>query len=59
MALIAVYLYKNKGSYRTHETVEEGEADKSLQEKGDPSEEKQEYFMWFAPTADCSKKGNV
>ncbi|XP_040196770.1 small cell adhesion glycoprotein [Rana temporaria] len=45
MALIAVYLYKHKGSYRTHETVEEGEADKSLQEKGDPSEEKQEYFM--------------
>ncbi|PIO34167.1 hypothetical protein AB205_0125010 [Aquarana catesbeiana] len=45
LALIAVYLYKHKGSYRTNETVEEGEADKALQEKSDPSEEKQEYFM--------------
>ncbi|XP_018426462.1 PREDICTED: small cell adhesion glycoprotein homolog [Nanorana parkeri] len=46
LALIAVYLYKHKGSYRTHEMIEEGEADKALQGKTvDPSEEKQEYFM--------------
>ncbi|XP_072263119.1 small cell adhesion glycoprotein [Pyxicephalus adspersus] len=46
LALIAVYLYKHKGSYRTHEMIEEGEADKALQAKtGDPSEDNQEYFM--------------
>lgn len=57
LALIAIYLYKHKGSYRTHEMMEEGEVDKALQEKADDSiEEKQEYLMWFAPTTDCYKE---
>ncbi|KAM5181362.1 small cell adhesion glycoprotein isoform 1-T4 [Mantella aurantiaca] len=51
LTLIAIYLYKHKGSYRTHEMMEEGEAEaeeeaaKALQEKTDPSEEKPEYLM--------------
>ncbi|XP_071990888.1 small cell adhesion glycoprotein isoform X2 [Engystomops pustulosus] len=45
LALIAVYLYKHKGSYHTQETDEEEEAQKALQMNPEPAEEKQEYFM--------------
>ncbi|XP_044142512.1 small cell adhesion glycoprotein [Bufo gargarizans] len=45
LVLAAVYLYKHKGSYRTHETDEEGEAHKALQVSSDSGEGKQEYFM--------------
>ncbi|XP_075055411.1 small cell adhesion glycoprotein [Mixophyes fleayi] len=48
LVLIAVYLYKHKGSYRTHETVdneEEDEAKRTLQMKSESNEDKQEYFM--------------
>ncbi|XP_056418651.1 small cell adhesion glycoprotein [Hyla sarda] len=45
LGLIAVYMYKHKGTYRTHETNEEAEAQKSLQMNSDPGEEDKEYFM--------------
>ncbi|XP_063808346.1 small cell adhesion glycoprotein [Pseudophryne corroboree] len=45
LVLVAIYLYKHKGSYRTHETEDEGEAKQALQMQSEASEEKQEYFM--------------
>ncbi|XP_069614728.1 small cell adhesion glycoprotein [Ranitomeya imitator] len=45
LALVALYLYKHKGSYQTNERAEEEEADKPLQTNNDPEEEKQEYLM--------------
>lgn len=52
LGLIAVYLYKHKGSYRTNEPDEEEEAHKALQMKSDSPEEDKEYFMWSAPSVD-------
>ncbi|KAG8430234.1 hypothetical protein GDO86_018200 [Hymenochirus boettgeri] len=46
IVLIAVYLYKHKGSYRTNEDLGNEEASKALQMEDDAlSQEKQEYFM--------------
>ncbi|OCT95797.1 small cell adhesion glycoprotein homolog [Xenopus laevis] len=47
VVLIAVYLYKHKGSYRTNENAEDAEASKSLQMTEDSAltPEKKEYFM--------------
>ncbi|XP_069826413.1 small cell adhesion glycoprotein isoform X2 [Dendropsophus ebraccatus] len=45
LGLIAVYLYKHKGTYHTHETNEEVEAQKALPMNSDTGEEEKEYFM--------------
>ncbi|XP_073519331.1 small cell adhesion glycoprotein [Phyllobates terribilis] len=45
LALVALYLYKHKGSYQTNEPAEEEEAEKALQTNNDPEDEKQEYLM--------------
>ncbi|XP_053311779.1 small cell adhesion glycoprotein [Spea bombifrons] len=44
VVLIAVYLYKHKGTYLTHESPEE-EASKVLHLENSASEDKKEYFM--------------
>ncbi|KAG9491636.1 small cell adhesion glycoprotein [Eleutherodactylus coqui] len=45
LAVVAVYMYKHKGTYRTNEADEEEEAHKALQMNNDPGEDKQEYMM--------------